>query len=47
MKKSPAILMGEEFWDYIGIKGVYRELLYLFKEIGLEYRHQLKEKFGF
>lgn len=35
-KTGEDLLVGKEFWDFIGGKGAYEELLSVFKEVGEE-----------
>ena len=38
-------LIGDEYWDFIGGKGTFPELLKTFDEVGKEYKEQLNMKF--
>lgn len=38
-------LIGEEYWDFLGGKNTFPELLKLFDEVGKNYQIQLNEKF--
>lgn len=38
-------LVGDEYWDFIGGKNTFQELLKTFDEVGKIYKDQLKEKF--
>jgi type II restriction enzyme len=38
--------VAEEFWDFIGGKGAYVELLDCFEKAGLELRPKIDEYFG-
>ncbi len=38
-------LVGEEYWDFIGGKGTFPELLKTFDEVGKEFKEQLDKKF--
>lgn len=42
MANDKCILIGEEYWDFIGGKGTYKDLLKIFKTIGVETRKKLK-----
>ncbi|MHA1407176.1 MAG: TdeIII family type II restriction endonuclease [Candidatus Heimdallarchaeaceae archaeon] len=46
VENSPAVLIAKEFWDFIGTKGVYEEVIDLFREVGLEYRDKIYELLG-
>ena len=38
-------LVGDEYWDFIGGKGTFPELLEIFDEVGKEFKDQLDKKF--
>jgi len=38
-------LVGKEYWDFIGGKGTFRELLKTFDEVGKKFREKLNKKF--
>jgi type II restriction enzyme len=38
--------VGEEFWDFLGGKGSYQELLNCFEQVGLELRVEIDEYFS-
>jgi len=38
------VLVGKEFWDMIGGKGVYEDLLKIFEEAGIELRDEIDKK---
>lgn len=38
-------LIGDEYWDFIGGKGTFPELLTTFDDVGKEYKEQLDRKF--
>lgn len=38
------LLVGEEFWDFIGGTGSYKELLAVFREVGKDAMHLIKKK---
>ncbi|GBE41272.1 MjaII restriction endonuclease [bacterium BMS3Bbin09] len=42
MKSDNCVLIGKEYWDFLGGEGTYEELLDIFKEIGEKTRPQLK-----
>jgi hypothetical protein len=42
MKKDTCVLIGNEYWDFVGGKGTYNSLLHIFKEIGHDTRKQLE-----
>ena len=41
MHKDECILIGEEYWDYIGKKGTYKDLLAIFEEVGKSTREKV------
>lgn len=46
MMDSPNdFLVGEQYWDFIGGKNTFTQLLETFDEIGKEYKEKLQEKF--
>jgi len=46
MKTDPCVLIGHEYWDYLGGQGTYRELLSIFAEVGNETRAKLLARQG-
>jgi len=38
------VMVGEEFWDFLGGKGTYEDLLNVFEEAGLELYDEIDEK---
>ena len=36
----------DEFWDFLGGKGAYNDLLQCFEEIGIELRDQINQYFA-
>ncbi len=38
-------LIGEEYWDFLGGRDTFPELLETFDEVGKKYKKQLTEKF--
>lgn len=38
-------LIGDEYWDFIGGKGTFSELLKTFDEVGKQFKEQLNQKF--
>lgn len=38
-------LIGDEYWDFLGGKGTFKQLLPIFDEVGKKYKSQLKTKF--
>ena len=38
------ILVGQEFWDFLGGKGTFEELLGLFEEVGREISTEIENK---
>lgn len=45
MDMSNDFLIGEQYWDFIGGKNTFPELLQTFDEIGKEFKEQLNQKF--
>jgi len=45
MLNSNVVLIGKEFWDYIGNEGVFEELLDLFEEVGEEIKTKIKNEY--
>lgn len=43
MHKDKCVLIGEEYWDYIGGKGTYVSLLEIFSEVGKNTRKKLED----
>lgn len=39
------ILVGEEFWNFVGDGNIYEDLLYVFQEVGNELRGEINKKF--
>ncbi|MBN1151262.1 TdeIII family type II restriction endonuclease, partial [candidate division WOR-3 bacterium] len=37
--------VGDEFWDFLGGKGTYSELLNCFERVGLELRPEIEKYF--
>lgn len=42
MKKDQAVLIGKDYWDFLGGKDTYEALLQIFEEVGLKTREQIK-----
>jgi len=40
------LLIGEEYWNFLGGENTYQELLAIFEKIGLIYKETLKAKFS-
>ena len=46
MMDSPNdFLVGDEYWDFIGGKGTFPELLKTFDEVGKQFKERLNQKF--
>ncbi|MCG3255351.1 MAG: TdeIII family type II restriction endonuclease [Candidatus Heimdallarchaeota archaeon] len=43
MRNSSAVIIGKEFWDFLGKEGIYEELLQIFQETGKFYLNQVDE----
>jgi len=41
---SQEVLVAEEFWDFLGGKGTYEELLNIFEQTGIELRDEIDDK---
>ena len=39
------LLVGKQFWDFLGGKGTYKELLNIFEEVGKELKDEIENKF--
>ncbi|MBD3339407.1 MAG: TdeIII family type II restriction endonuclease [Candidatus Lokiarchaeota archaeon] len=44
LKSGDDMLIGDEYWDYLGGKNTYNEVLTLFDEIGKLYKQRIAEK---
>ncbi|GIW66510.1 MAG: TdeIII family type II restriction endonuclease [Candidatus Parcubacteria bacterium] len=42
--KEKELLVGKEFWDFLGDDGTYEELLNVFDEVGREFKEKLLQK---
>lgn len=40
------VLVAEEFWDFLGGKGTYEELLNIFEQTGIELRDEIDKRFS-
>jgi hypothetical protein len=38
-------LIGEEYWDFIGGEGTFKDLLAVFDDVGNSYKDKLDQKF--
>jgi len=38
--------VGDEFWDFVGGEGAYRDLLDCFERVGIELRDEIDEYFA-
>jgi hypothetical protein len=45
MKKDPAVLIGDEFWEKIGGLGTYQAFIAAVNEIGREYKERIYREF--
>lgn len=45
MLNSEVVMIGKEFWDYIGKEGVFEELLDIFEEVGKITKKRIKEEY--
>ncbi len=43
MQGDDIVLIGQEYWDFLGGKGTYESLLEIFTEVGAETRQQLQD----
>lgn len=44
LKLGEDLLVGKSFWDFLGGKGTYDELLSLFEEVGIELKDKIEKK---
>jgi len=44
MKPGADLLIGEEYWNYLGGHNTFEELLQLFDEMGKAYKERIAEK---
>lgn len=42
--KEKELLVGKEFWDFLGGEGTYEELLNIFDEVGKEFKQKISKK---
>ena len=42
MVNSPAVLIGKDFWDFIGYEGLFEDLISLFKLVGQEFSKEIE-----
>jgi hypothetical protein len=42
MLADPCVLIGEDYWDFVGGKGTYKDLLSIFEEVGQDTRKKLE-----
>ena len=47
MNRSDCVLMGKDFWDYIGGKGTWEQLIQTFKEVGENTKQRIYDEFIF
>lgn len=47
MRHDPVVLIGEEFWDYIGGDGTFEALISLFEEVGEQGRRRIESEYLF
>ena len=45
MKEDPSVLIGEEFWDFIGGVGTYKSFIDEINKLGKEYRTRIYKEF--
>ena len=43
MKQDYCVLIGKEYWDFVGGEGTYTNLLEIFKVVGNDTRARLEE----
>lgn len=43
MKEDECVLIGQEYWEFVGGKGTYKSLLEIFEKVGNDTRTQLEE----
>ncbi|MCX6811593.1 MAG: TdeIII family type II restriction endonuclease [Candidatus Berkelbacteria bacterium] len=44
LKEGEDLLVGKQFWDFLGEEGTYKELLQIFEEVGVELKPILEKK---
>lgn len=44
LERRTEFLIGEEFWDFLGREGTFRELLEAFDDVGKEFKEKIKNK---
>ncbi len=45
MKEDKVVLIGNEFWDFVGGKGSYKKFIDVINKLGLEYRSRIYKEF--
>jgi len=45
LKSDEDLLIGKDFWDFLGGEGTYEELLNIFEEVGKELKEKIESKF--
>jgi hypothetical protein len=45
MKEDPSVLIGEDFWDFIGGNGTYKSFIHEINKLGKEYRTRIYKEF--
>ena len=40
------ILVGKEFWDFLGGEGTYETLLQIFEDVGIELKSEIDARFA-
>jgi hypothetical protein len=45
MRQSPVVLIGNEFWDFIGGKGTYKNFIDVINNLGKEYKIRIYKEF--
>lgn len=45
MKRDKTVLIGNEFWDFIGGEGTYNKFINIINILGKEYRRRIYKEF--
>ena len=45
MRRDPCVLIGNEFWDFIGGEGTYANFIREVNQLGKEYRERIYREF--
>lgn len=45
MKEDASVLIGDEFWDFIGGKGTYKAFISEINKLGIHYKERIYREF--